>query len=306
MKTICAGLAAYVLVAIQCSAQSVMDDVQWRDRFLFADFPEVVEMLREDRNAWPSIASQEIMLSRDQSREWRILPIMVLQKMQDYDRSPGRDMREAVTTYAAALSEFRARGGYANYVLATSAEALAVSRLSAHIIAHPADYDLVKDLLRKLPRYSITDPALVDIFREELGLENRSLKQGVVSVGDLAQMLGLDDREFASRGRYDLLSSRKLLDEQNLAGLLWRRMMLTMVINVQLSGYLAFLEKGGEFSVSMMSDTTEWNNIMGTTAEQYGLPELGVRAVGPMFIYGWMEEFHGGHENTPFYALVFE
>jgi hypothetical protein len=286
-------------------------DAEWRQKIQSADFPAIVSCLHLHREVWPYLPSKELIELQPQTERlgaqaWHSLARSLLDKLQMYDDAvSATNMFPAIGLYAEFAGAMRLRGGYSNYLLANTAETLAVGRLSALLAENPEESVPVKAVLAKLVSSDVPDEVLQDVFRMESGGGKVVSAQSTLSFGDLLLMMDLDRESFFLRGSIDAISTRQLLAKRDLPGLLWRWVNYTAVTKMHLPGYLAFLERGGRYSDALLADASEWNEKMGTTERAFGCPMLGIPALRPSHLGAWLKSCANGYSRTPYYVAAF-
>lgn len=300
------------LLPVVAHAENAVD-VEWRHKIEVADLPSAVALLQSQKDVWPFLLSVDsIMTQSPESRPallaWHDLAVNMIEKLQKYDDAVSEtNILPAVRLYAALAAEMRARGGYSNYIIANTGETLAVGRLSVLLATKPDTCELVKKALADLPASELPDEALQQVFRTELPATNApALQQEPLSFAALLQVLQLDQRAFFLHCVLDSISTRQLLAKRDLASLLWRWMNTTATIKMHLSGYIAFLERGGNYSDHLIADVSDWDQKMGPVEKTYGCPMLGIPALRPSHLGMWLKACKNGFSKTPYYAIAFK
>lgn len=300
-----AGIFAAIFLTYNVTAACANDEA-WEKTIASADFGAIVSILESNKDVWPHLPSKKWLEARGEPTTWNDLASVVLEKMAEYDAAMvAANVYDVVAVYSTATQEFRERGGYSNYVLSNTAEILALSHLSAYLIENPHEHASVKEALRAFPPDSITSEHMRNIVENEVGTTFLEDEFASWSLPDLLNGLGLNMRDFMNRGGLPATTTRNLLESNDIAGLLWRVITSASTIRIHLHGYIALLERGGQYTDHMIADTTEWNKIMGPVERQYGYPELGINSVRPSYIGPWIKACSEGHEHTPYYALAF-
>ncbi|HMO50457.1 MAG TPA: hypothetical protein PKE26_01610 [Kiritimatiellia bacterium] len=290
-----------------------LSDGEWRHRIEAADFPSIVSILRLHDGVWPHLSSRELIelqpeATRQSAQAWHGLAQSMLNKLQVYDDAvSATNMFAAIRLYAEFAGAMRSRGGYSNYLLANTAETLAVGHLSASLATNPENYAPVKTAFAELVSSDVPDEVMQDVFREEISAPKVDVSpQTPLSFVDMLKMLDLDRHSFFLRGSVDALSTRQLFAKRDLTGLLWRWVNYSTATKMHIPGYLAFLERGGRYTDALIADASEWNEKMGSIEKDFGCSMLGIPALRPSHIGAWLKSCGNGYSRTPYYVTVFK
>jgi hypothetical protein len=222
------------------------------------------------------------------------------------------DLRSRVHEYEALVGKAAEAGGYGNIVLADSLRRLSLTLLIEFVLAHPAEYATVSDLLAEGRVRLLDAPALTDMLTTDLGaaVPAGPLRLSTTKPGQLEALLRVVDpkvRDATGRLLWGLPASSALVSHRDGVGLVLRLVETYSLEHVNLSGFIEFWKQGGRLDDIQMYDVTPFLRVMEQKRRNFTCPPLGINMLRMEHLYALIHGFDGqGRKPSAFTMLALQ
>jgi|GEM_PF-5696251 len=234
---------------------------------------EVANQLQSDSSMqWPEIASQNIEKSSEKQRMAAVLSTKIIEAKSNAPQT-------VVPAFCHIAAKLNAAGGYSNFVIADTAQRLAVASLIKALVTGDLSPEKVEVLAGSLSSTFPTTNAWIRVLNQEMSLgEKASILNNTKPENYLNELYALTgnndvDAIYVKIGK-NLATSTKLLQQRDIATLA-RRMAETETYRVaHLRALIFFIKNGGKPLDIDLNDVRDVNQILSKAPDGFGSPLL--------------------------------
>ena len=318
LRAVC--IFAFIFGGSAGFAQSEQQIVFWADALRQNDLPEVAHLMLDKKSlSWPTIEfyrdDQKLPIEQRRTREQlTTLGKNLFSKIQQYEIRSQNYSEPNVLASTKVLSDIanslRKQGGYVNYVLADSANRLALGHLCFFLVQNPERHLAVREGLDHIGVPTFEKLEIGQLLEGEAGITGARQKLEKVSVSqacnEVLSILGGDARVFAMGIEPDKLKTAYLLDHFNILHLVRRMMYTDLVGVVSLPSLITFVQKGGAYKDIHVDDISDFKKVMGESMGQFKCDWLGIKTLSTWYLLNLTNDFKDPSQAPMFTKIAVE
>jgi len=281
------GILGLALVALTQPVKGEEAQIKkWQKILSEKDVPQIATTLKNGEYEWPYIGSPA------KSPDEQVLAQFLSEKLRsnDFVELP---IEKLIPTCEALSQELVKSGGYANVLLAETAQRILIGQSINELINSPEQYSKVGSLIGNTS-FPENLTSLAKTLSEEKG--EFDFQEEIVS-GDMKPLLkkvrenlNINDQEYLLLMATHDSQTTDLLNNTDMRKLLGR-MIVTEVNGTSLLALVEYLKKGGELDnlTHYMQNYIEFKDLMGDSIKRSDLRLWPIKKVGPREIQGLIE-----------------
>jgi hypothetical protein len=220
-----------------------------------------------------------------------------------------QDLRSQVGQYEGLLKTVTVSGGYGNLILADCLRRLSITLLTDYLLTHPAEHDVVAEILASDRVRLLDSPALRDTLSDELKLQPLTGQWRLSEKrADLEAVFSADGSTYQNELGRMLLGRptvSKMMAKRDVKGLLIRLVEDESTDRVSLAGFAEFLNQGGRLEDVHLDNIRPFLDVMEKEQRRFQFPSMGINMLRVEQLDLLLQNFNRrGGRAAPFAVII--